>query len=218
MQILYSYIRYTDRLLDVFFLFLAVILSDLHEKNEEGKIELKEKEYTEEFVWEASLFWLHVLIPMPFLSLFCLLRRPSHVTYLLNGPYKNPEQYWSIAILEYLKYEMTSSFNLIIISAWKVSKYEVFSGPCFSVFGLNTDRYSVSLRIQFQWEKIQTRKNSVFEHFSSRMFLQWNFHTQYILSQNIAEPNGDILYGDIISEQLKTWKIYCGLILTVWHL
>ena len=30
----------------------------------------------------------------------------------------------------------------------KVSKYEVFSGPYFPVFVLNTDIYSVNLRIQ----------------------------------------------------------------------
>ena len=30
--------------------------------------------------------------------------------------------------------------NLINI-AWKVSKYEVFSGPYFAVFGLNTGKY-----------------------------------------------------------------------------
>ena len=33
-----------------------------------------------------------------------------------------------------------------------------FSGPCFSAFGLKTERYSVSLHIQFECGKIQTRK------------------------------------------------------------
>ena len=31
--------------------------------------------------------------------------------------------------------------------AWKVSKYGVFSGPYFPVFGLNTGIYFVNLRI-----------------------------------------------------------------------
>ena len=48
----------------------------------------------------------------------------------------------------------------------KVSKYEVFSGPYFPAFGLITERYEVSLRIQSECRKIQTRKNSVFGHFS----------------------------------------------------
>ena len=34
-----------------------------------------------------------------------------------------------------------------LITAWKVSKYGVFSGPYFPTFGLNTKRYFVSLRI-----------------------------------------------------------------------
>ena len=53
----------------------------------------------------------------------------------------------------------------------KVSKYEVFSGPYFPAFGLITERYEVSLRIQSECRKIQTRKNSVFGHFSRSGFL-----------------------------------------------
>ena len=30
--------------------------------------------------------------------------------------------------------------NVITVTAWKVSKYRVFSGPYFPVFGLNTDK------------------------------------------------------------------------------
>ena len=52
------------------------------------------------------------------------------------------------------------------ITALKVSKYGVFSGPYFPAFGLNTERYSVSLRIQSEYGKMRTRKSSVFEHFS----------------------------------------------------
>ena len=51
-------------------------------------------------------------------------------------------------------------------TAWKVSKYRVFSGPYFPVFGLNTEIYSVILRIQSEYRKIRTRKNSVFGYFS----------------------------------------------------
>ena len=46
-----------------------------------------------------------------------------------------------------------------------MSKYGVFSGPYFPVFGLNKERYSVSLRIQSECGKIRTRRNSVFRHF-----------------------------------------------------
>ena len=41
------------------------------------------------------------------------------------------------------------SEDLEIISIeWKVFKYGVISGPCFPVFGLNTEIYGVNLRIQ----------------------------------------------------------------------
>ena len=40
----------------------------------------------------------------------------------------------------------------------------VFSGPYFPAFGLNTERYGVSPRIQSECRKILTRKNSVFGH------------------------------------------------------
>ena len=45
-------------------------------------------------------------------------------------------------------------------------KYRVFSDPYFPAFGLNTERYFVSLHIQSECGKIRTRKNSVFGHFS----------------------------------------------------
>ena len=60
---------------------------------------------------------------------------------------------------------------LLLVTVWKVSKYGVFSGPYFPVFGLNTERYFVFPRIQSQWGKIRTRKNSVFGHFSHRGIL-----------------------------------------------
>ena len=51
-------------------------------------------------------------------------------------------------------------------TVWKVSKYAVFSRLYFPTFGLNTERYEVSIRIQSQCGKIRSRKNSVFGHFS----------------------------------------------------
>ena len=60
---------------------------------------------------------------------------------------------WSLRLLPFL-------------TAWKVPKYGVFSGPYFPAFGLNTERYSVSVCIQSECEKIRARKNSVSGHFS----------------------------------------------------
>ena len=47
-----------------------------------------------------------------------------------------------------------------------MSKYGVFSVPYFPTFGLNKERYSVSLHIQSKSGKIQARKNSVFGNVS----------------------------------------------------
>ena len=52
------------------------------------------------------------------------------------------------------------------MTAWKVSKYGVISGPYFPIFGLNTAIYFVNLRIQSEYRKMWTRNNSVFGHFS----------------------------------------------------
>ena len=58
------------------------------------------------------------------------------------------------------------------ITAWKGSKYKVFSGPHFPVFGLNTDIYRVNLCIESEYRKIRTRKNSVYGHFSCSVYNQ----------------------------------------------
>ena len=51
LQILYRYLRYTDKLLDVFFLLLTVILSVLH-KNPGKKIYLQKKVH-----WKIIHMW-----------------------------------------------------------------------------------------------------------------------------------------------------------------
>ena len=39
------------------------------------------------------------------------------------------------------------NFEPLRFTAWKVSKYGVFSGLCFAAFGLNSERYSVYLSV-----------------------------------------------------------------------
>ena len=60
----------------------------------------------------------------------------------------------------------TNPIFFTMIAVWKVSKYGIFFDPYFPVFGLNTEIYSVNLRIQSKYRKIRTRKYSVFGHFS----------------------------------------------------
>ena len=58
------------------------------------------------------------------------------------------------------------------VTAWKVSKYGVFSGPYFPVFSLNKEIYSVNLRIQSEYRKYGPEKNSVFVQFSRSVYLR----------------------------------------------
>ena len=56
----------------------------------------------------------------------------------------------------------------------KSAQIRIFSGPYFPAFRLNTERYFVSLRIQSECRKIQTRKNFVFGLYSRNICLfQW---------------------------------------------
>ena len=48
----------------------------------------------------------------------------------------------------------------------KSVQYRAFSGPYIPVLGVNTEIYPVNLRIQSEYRKILTTKNSVFEYFS----------------------------------------------------
>ena len=64
-----------------------------------------------------------------------------------------------------------------------MSKYEVFSGPYFPVFKLNTEIYPVNTRIQ-KYRKIRARKNSVFGHCSRGAITLPSTHTSiYIYAQ-----------------------------------
>ena len=53
-------------------------------------------------------------------------------------------------------------------TAWKVSKYRVFSDLYFPAFRLTTEVYGVNLYIQSKCWKIWTRKNSIFGYFLCR--------------------------------------------------
>ena len=61
--------------------------------------------------------------------------------------------------------------KLAIIQCEKQPNCGVFSGPYFPVFVLNTEIYAVNLRIQSEYEEIQTRKNSVFRYFHAVLYL-----------------------------------------------
>ena len=56
-----------------------------------------------------------------------------------------------------------------------------FFWSVFSRSGLNTEIYAVNLGIQFEYGKIETRKNSVFGHFSHNGW-QPEHYTKKIIS------------------------------------
>ena len=91
------------------------------------------------------------------------------------------------------------------ITVGKVSKYGVFSGLYFPLFGLNMGIYSVDLRIQSEYRKIRTRKNSVFGHFTQcikeiiftpqHLFLQFFRKTTFLKIVNQVPANVPFLYA-----------------------
>ena len=82
-------------------------------------------------------------------------------------------------------------------TAWKVSRYGVFSGPYFPVFGLNTERYSVSLRIQSECGKIGPEKTSYLD----------TFHAVPVFDINASNTSG-IIFRIVILRYLLLFYDY----------
>ena len=67
-----------------------------------------------------------------------------------------------------------------LTTAWKVSKYAVFSGPYLCI----RTEYGYLLHIQSECRKIQARKNSIFGHFSrSALAVEWWYQILQITSK-----------------------------------
>ena len=67
-----------------------------------------------------------------------------------------------------------------------------FSGQYFSTFGLNTERYSVSLHIQSKYLKIRTRKAPNTDTFQAVSFFaeiafQWKIREDLIIDHSKAK-------------------------------
>ena len=97
-----------------------------------------------------------------------------------------------------LKYFCFSEAALFI--AWKVSEYGVLSSPYFPVFGLNTEIYRENLRIQFEYRKIRTRKNSVFGHFHAVF--------DYFYFQDILWNSYQLLLLPLIGDQCLIMRFH----------
>ena len=91
-----------------------------------------------------------------------------------------------------------------------MSKYGVISGPYFPVFGLNTERYGVSLRIQFEYRKTQIRNNSVFGHFL-RSNSNANYHRNKEKAQKKQQgyiPVSFRIYSSVVPDIANSSRIY----------
>ena len=95
--------------------------------------------------------------------------------------------------------------KLLFFILWKVSKHGVFSGPYFPAFGLNTEKYFVSLLIQSKCGKMRTRNNSVLGHFlrcdSYRLY-----KTRVMISTILNLVCFGFFVGYIVFVEAVTWR------------
>ena len=122
--------------------------------------------------WNRKKFWHH-LLSADVISFFaarkCLkIKKKMKIDDCNKEMPKNPKNWWKS-----MKIANINSKDLHIFwMTWKILHYvksvqkRSFVWSVLPAFGQNTDRYSVSLRIQSKCGKIRTRKNSVFGHFS----------------------------------------------------
>ena len=98
-------------------------------------------------------------------------------------------------------------------TAWRLSTYGVFSGPYFPEFGLNTTEiYAVNLRIQSEYRKMRTTKNSVFRHFSRSDSLQrksdkYVYHKIQNKMMRVMAPQ--IWWNCMLLKNSKKFSIMC---------
>ena len=89
----------------------------------------------------------------------------------------------------------------------KVPKYGAFCGPNFPLFWPNTEIYSVYPRVQFEYGKIRTRKNSVLRHFSCSVFFhgvcqQWPLRCSICCIINrISQKVSSKTYGETVTKK-----------------
>ena len=97
-----------------------------------------------------------------------------------------------------------STMTFLRFSNWRVKSVRIrsFSGPYFPAFGLNTKRYSVSLRIQSECTKIRTRKTPNTDTFYAvNRLCQRNLLISQFFFINI------FMFGSVF--QVNLWSRFC---------
>lgn len=101
-------------------------------------------------------------------------------------------------------------------TTWTVSKYGVFSRPYFPVFGLNIEKYSISLRSQFKCGKYLQCKSNVIKImviiFSDldilyKMFFHYKWNWEWLLGKNGIHELTHALPNDLRLRILRNEKI-----------
>ena len=102
------------------------------------------------------------------------------------------------------------AFPLVVahrFTEWKVSKYRVFSGRYFPAFGLNKERYFVSLCIQSECGKIRTEKKLRIW----ALFTQWLQNPKNITTGNLninSLRNKTEVVGELIKKMHNVFALF----------
>ena len=146
----------------------------------------KSTERTERRYWgrfDVFLFKCKQISDVTFLFPFLTLNKKKKTVWFNSNRFGISWQCLSLKVFTYVKIFIkvlkvwnvrikTITDSIFSVSTtWKVSKYGVYFDPHFPVFGLNTEFYSVNLRIQFKYRKTRTRINSVLGYFSRSVVL-----------------------------------------------
>ena len=118
-----------------------------------------------------SLKYEHILVIRDSICYYFLSQKPYKRVNIIQKPWKViviKTSFQNLALkITYWK-NFKSICNDRFSTTGKVSKYGVTSGPYFPAFGLNTERYFVSLRIQYsvRMRENAEQNNSEYGHFS----------------------------------------------------
>ena len=104
----------------------------------------------------------------------------------------------------------------IMYDCLKSVRIRSFSGPYFPPFGLNTERYSVSLRIHFKSRKIRTRKTPNTDTFYAVYLFQFKAQLNVPASCQTSCPSAinpfrNLLFSDIFRGYRKGTLAWNGL-------
>ena len=103
-----------------------------------------------------------------------------------------------------MKFETRVPSINLIFTAWKVSRYVVFSSPYFPVSGLN----SVNLHIQCKYRKIRTRKIPYLDTFHAVLVTILHLSVRQICDTRITTFHLFFNWFFDRSRKMVSWNVY----------